>query len=63
MSLATWLFIRNCVKSDTKRDAGLTTPADIKRFDNIQYGEDSKWHSRPYRGTPIGEFGVGVQQL
>lgn len=44
MSLATWLFIRNCVKSDTKRDAGLTTPADIKRFDNIQYGEDSKWH-------------------
>lgn len=31
------------LKSDTVRDAGLTTPDDIVRFDDIQYGIDSKW--------------------
>lgn len=33
-------------KSDKKRDAGQTTPADITRFDNIVYGDDRhylKW--------------------
>lgn len=29
---------------DTIRDAGLTTPEDIKRYDDICYGEDPKWH-------------------
>lgn len=43
MSFATWRFIRNCTKADTKRDASLTTPDDIKRFDNILYGTDEKW--------------------
>ena len=28
---------------DKKRDAGQTTPADIIRFDNIQYGNDKKY--------------------
>lgn len=28
----------NWLKSDTERDKGLTTPDDIKRFDNISYG-------------------------
>lgn len=43
MSFATRVFIRNCTKADTKRDAGLTTPDDIERFDNILYGTDKKW--------------------
>lgn len=33
------VFRRECLESDTARDAGLTTPEDIKRFDNICYGE------------------------
>ncbi|MCQ2496543.1 MAG: alpha/beta hydrolase [Lachnospiraceae bacterium] len=36
-------FIENCIKADTERDKGLTTPDDIERFDDILYGEDSKW--------------------
>ena len=31
--------------SDGKRDAGLTTPSDIQRFDNICYGKDPVWQS------------------
>ena len=31
--------------SDAKRDAGLTTPSDIQRFDNISYGKDPVWQS------------------
>ena len=38
MSLATWLFRYNCKKSDAKRDAGLCTPDDILRVDDITYG-------------------------
>ena len=30
--------------NDAKRDAGLTTPADIQRFDDIQYGIDPLWN-------------------
>ncbi len=29
---------------DAKRDAGLTTPEDIRRFDNLQYGNDPVWN-------------------
>lgn len=29
---------------DNKRDAGLSTPADIQRYDDIQYGADAKWN-------------------
>ena len=29
---------------DAKRDAGLTTPEDIERFDNIAYGSDPVWN-------------------
>lgn len=28
---------------DTARDAGLTTPDDVVRFDDIQYGDDKTW--------------------
>ena len=30
--------------SDAKRDAGLTTPEDIQRFDDLQYGPDPVWN-------------------
>ena len=40
MSLAAWLFRYNCKKSDAKRDAGLSTPEDIFRVDDISYGPD-----------------------
>ncbi|MBR1622682.1 MAG: carboxylesterase family protein, partial [Pseudobutyrivibrio sp.] len=30
-------------EGDDKRDAGLTTPDDVERFDDIIYGEDTKW--------------------
>lgn len=44
MTLGSYIFRRNCKKSDTKRDEGLTTPSDIERFDDIKYGPDEKWH-------------------
>ncbi len=31
-------------EGDDIRDAGLTTPEDIERFDDIQYGDDPKWN-------------------
>lgn len=37
-------FIRKVfADGDTIRDAGLTTPEDVIRFDDIQYGSDPKW--------------------
>ena len=30
-------------KGDRKRDAGLKTPEDVKRFDDISYGPDRKY--------------------
>ncbi|MCR4795568.1 MAG: alpha/beta hydrolase [Ruminococcus sp.] len=44
MSLFSKYFIKMCTKSDTARDAGLTTPPEIERFNDIQYGSDPKWH-------------------
>ena len=38
MSLASFMMRRGCKRSDAKRDAGLTTPAGIIRYDNISYG-------------------------
>ena len=32
------------LKSDTERDKDQKDPASIKRYDNIQYGPDSKWN-------------------
>ena len=34
---------RDFGEGDAKRDAGLTTPEDIRRFDDIVYGDDPKW--------------------
>ena len=35
-------FLFKC--NDDRRDAGLTTPEDIRRFDDIPYGPDRKWN-------------------
>ena len=43
MSLVSRFVNRSFKKSDEKRDAGLTTPDDIVRFDDIVYGSDQKW--------------------
>lgn len=34
---------KNFREGDEKRDAGLTTPDDIRRFDDIHYGANAKW--------------------
>ena len=33
-----------CIPGDTIKNKGLTTPPDIRRFDDIQYGPDKKWN-------------------
>lgn len=43
MSFTTWLLRKTFKAGDDKRDAGLTTPEDICRFDDIVYGTDPKW--------------------
>ena len=44
-------------EGDTIRDAGLTTPEGIVRYDDIQYGEDSKWQVLDiYRPKNTSEF-------
>ena len=42
MSLTSLIVRYNFGKGDRKRDAGLTTPDDVVRFDNILYGKDRK---------------------
>lgn len=44
MSLAGKGFALMCVPGDTAKNKGLTTPDDIERFDDIQYGPDRKWN-------------------
>ena len=44
MSEKSIIFRKMCAASDAERDAGLTTPPEVERFDDIQYGTDSKWH-------------------
>ena len=50
-------FVRtNFSAGDDKRDAGLTTPDDIVRYDDIVYGTDAKWQSLDvYRPKAAGE--------
>ena len=45
MSLLSMAIRRSFKKNDDKRDAGLTTPEDIKRFDDITYGPNGKWNT------------------
>ncbi|MBQ6334810.1 MAG: alpha/beta hydrolase [Erysipelotrichaceae bacterium] len=43
MSFVSWYIRRSFKKGDDKRDAGLTTPEDVKRYDDISYGNDHKF--------------------
>lgn len=56
MSAASDMMRKMCKESDDKRDAGLTTPKDIERFDDIVYGEDEEWNVldvyKPKQETP-----------
>lgn len=45
MSQASDIVRTEFKKGDDLRDAGLTTPADIVRYDDIVYGEDPQWQS------------------
>ena len=45
MSLTSIVFRHWAAKYDAKRDAGLTTPDDITRIDNLCYGENEKWNA------------------
>lgn len=44
MSKASEMFCAIAKENDDKKNAGLTTPEEIKRFDDIQYGPDAKWN-------------------
>lgn len=44
MSLMSFALRRAFRRSDDKRDAGLTTPEDVARFDDIVYGPDRRWN-------------------
>ena len=43
MSITSFFVRRLFGKNDRKRDAGLTTPDTVRRFDDIQYGPNAKW--------------------
>ncbi len=44
MSISSIMLRAAFKRSDDKRDKGLTTPEDVLRFDNIQYGANPKWN-------------------
>jgi len=44
LSLYSYVMNRNCTRSDNKRDAGLTTPDDVVRYNGISYGPHRKWN-------------------
>ena len=43
MSLVSMYIRYDFAKGDRKRDAGLKTPDDVIRYDDIEYGKDRKW--------------------
>lgn len=43
MSIVSTYIRRSFGRSDAARDAGLTTPADIIRYDDLRYGDDPVW--------------------
>ncbi len=42
MSVVSMVFCMQCRKNDRKRDAGLKTPEDVERYDDIVYGPDKR---------------------
>ena len=43
MSFTSFLLRSAFERGDNKRDAGLETPEDIRRYDDIAYGGDARW--------------------
>ena len=43
MSVLSSYLNHNYAKGDAQRDAGLATPKDIRRYDDLSYGPDRKW--------------------
>ena len=43
MSLISWYIRYDFKKGDRRRDAGLSTPPEIQRYDDIVYGDSKKW--------------------
>lgn len=43
MSEISEMIRKNFKEGDDQRDEGLTSPEDIRRFDDIAYGDDTKW--------------------
>lgn len=61
MSIISHFFRKSFGQSDIVRDAGLTTPADISRYDNISYGNDHKWQTLDvYRPSAAGSTPLPV---
>ena len=61
MSNASDLIRREFKRSDDIRDAGLTAPEDVVRFDDIAYGSDPKWQSLDvYRPRAAGDAPLPV---
>ena len=44
MSITSRMLRAAFKKSDDKRDAGLTTPENVRRFDDLRYGPSGKWN-------------------
>ena len=44
MSFTSWAIRRSFKKNDDKRDAGLKTPENVERFDDLSYGQYGKWN-------------------
>ena len=44
MSFAGWMLNKMFTLGDRKRDEGLTTPQDVERRDNINYGPNKEWN-------------------
>ena len=56
MSITSMMVRAMFKEGDDKRDAGLTTPEDIVRFDDILYGADPKWQALDvYRPKAAGD--------
>ena len=44
MSFVSFMIRTMFRRGDDKRDAGCTTPPDVRRFDDLSYGPDAKWN-------------------
>ena len=56
MSLTTWFLRKAFKRSDDKRDAGLTTPPDIERRDNIPPNLENRVLCAPSRPVAVAPF-------